>query len=269
MSESKSVEPFTPPKSRARGGKIVAAVIIGCVVLALVIVYLVSTPPGTDANAEGTPTSGASSVTQATEPATEPTADGAAGSATTGTAAPEKPAEETPEPSTEAMAEAPAGSGDDGSDAESKPAGDDAELAKIEQPVSEPVAFEEPSEMSEGLSATVGSLEAIEAEAFGVGEIAGPALRFVVTVHNSTNAPVALGTAVVNLEYGPEKLPAVQLSGSGAEAFAESVEAGGSATATLVFTVPADQRDQIRILLSVEASSPIAAFEGAAPGDKG
>ncbi|THJ67844.1 hypothetical protein E8P82_03145 [Arthrobacter echini] len=145
----------------------------------------------------------------------------------------------------------------------------DAELATIEQPVSKAVKLEEPAEVTDGITATVSSLEAIQAEAFGIGEIAGPALRFVVTVQNATDSAVDLGNSVVTVQYGPDELPAVQLTGSGAKPFEGSVPPHESVSATMVFAVPVDQRAQTTILLSIEASSPIAAFHGPAPVEEG
>lgn len=145
----------------------------------------------------------------------------------------------------------------------------DAELATVEQPVSKAVELEEPAEVTDGITATVSSLKAIQAEAFGIGEIAGPALRFVVTVENTTGNAVDLSNSVVTVQYGPDELPAVQLTGSGAKPFEGSAPPDESVSATMVFAVPADQRDQTTILLSIEASSPIAAFHGPAPVDEG
>ncbi|MBG6180262.1 hypothetical protein [Arthrobacter sp. CAN_A1] len=263
------------PEEGTRSGtlrKVAAGVLVCAVALALGIGYLASNQPGTDATANNAPV--ASSSPRSTAPASEagpeetaePTPTGtAAGEDPAGTATPEAtadasspttvPAEE--EPTAEKTAEA------------EEPATSDAELAAIEQPVSDPVSLEEPSVVTEGISAKITTLEAIDAEALGIGEIAGPALRFVITVENTTGDAVSLSNSVVNVEYGTERLPAVQLTGSGATDFPATVAAGGSVSTTLVFSIPADQREQVRILLNMEASSPIAAFEGAAPGEEG
>ncbi|MHA7277748.1 hypothetical protein ACX80O_14680 [Arthrobacter sp. Hz1] len=288
---STPVEAGQPEEGHRSGTlrKVAAGVLVCAVALALGIGYLVSGQPGTDATANGTPTPAAPSSPQGIEPTTEaateqsaeptppaaatkvepttdpgPEPDQAAEAPATPTAPASAPATATAPPTAPATATV-----EDGTAEEDEPAATDAELATLEQPVSEPVDLEEPTVVTEGISARISTMEAIEAEAFGIGEIAGPALRFVITVENTTDDPVSLSNSVVNVEFGPESLPAVQLTGSGATGFPATVDAGGSASATLVFTVPADQRDQVRILLNLEASSPIAAFEGAAPGEEG
>ncbi|NOJ60761.1 hypothetical protein [Arthrobacter sp. 260] len=260
---------------RSAGRKVIAGVLTGGLVLALGIGYLVSSQAATPV-AEGTPTPALSSPADSTASPTDPAPEGPTAppptdaSSTAPAAGGAEPAKETApanggaEPTDEPAAPADV----DPAEAE-EPDTTDAELAAIEQPVSEPVTLEESSDVANGLTATVSSMEPIDAEAFGIGEIAGPALRFVITVENTTDEAVSLGNSVVNVEYGPDSLPAVQLTGSGATEFPATVDAGESAATTLVFSIPADERDSIRILLNVEASSPIAAFVGAAPVKEG
>ncbi|WDF34268.1 hypothetical protein PTW37_04935 [Arthrobacter agilis] len=271
MSEQAGPEAPEQRGPRSRRLKIAAGALAACLALTLGV-YLTADRPGPATDAAASPTAAMSVETRSSA---APSAD--------------VPSSESSDETDEESAPTPAGTevavGDPSGPASADGAGpapsdadlpatpssgsDDAELAQREQPEAEPVSLDETSDVSSGLSADVTSLEAIQAEAFGVGEIAGPAVRFVITVENSTKEAVLLTNSAVNLEYGPEGLPAVQLTGSGATPFPPSVAAGESATATLVFAVPADQRDLIRILLSVEASLPIAAFEGAAPGEEG
>lgn len=257
---------------RSTGRKVIAGVLTGGLVLALGIGYLVSSQAATPVGAEATPTPSVSVSADSTGSPTE--------SAPEGSAAPTPTEASSTEPAAGDQQSAPATSGAEPSDEPAapadvdpaeveEPATTDAELAAIEQPVSEPVTLEEPSAVAKGITATVSSMEAIDAEAFGIGEIAGPALRFVITVENTTGEAVSLSNSVVNVEYGPDSLPAVQLTGSGATEFPATVDAGESAATTLVFSIPANERDSIRILLNVEASSPIAAFVGAAPVKEG
>ncbi|WP_345152461.1 DUF4352 domain-containing protein [Arthrobacter ginkgonis] len=144
----------------------------------------------------------------------------------------------------------------------------DARLAETEQPVADPVAF--------GKKATAGSfevsvskLEAIEGKAEGIGEVAGPAIRFVVTVRNTSDTELSLDAAVVTAEYGKDAVPATELSQSGAKGFPATVAAGKDASGTFVFQVPTKERGSVRILVNQSASEKVAAFEGAAPTGKG
>ncbi len=139
------------------------------------------------------------------------------------------------------------------------------ELAAIPQPVAAPVPLSEKKAVKSGITATITDLEAVAGEAKGIGEIAGPAVRFKVTVSNGTKAAVPLDTAVVNVSYGSSDIPSGKLSGPGATEFPLSVAPGGSASSVLVFAIPLDQRNDVRIYLNLDALTPIAVFEGQAP----
>jgi hypothetical protein len=127
-----------------------------------------------------------------------------------------------------------------------------------------PVDLDEPASFGGGLVARVTSLEAVQGEARGPGETAGPALRVVVELRNSGGRAVSLARSIVTLSYGREPAPGVTLSGPGARPLAGSVSAGGSATGSYVFGVPKDSRDHIQVSISVRASRPTVLFEGAA-----
>lgn len=139
------------------------------------------------------------------------------------------------------------------------------QLATIAQPVAPAVPLTEKKTVRNGITATITGLQAVDGEARGVGEIAGPALRFTVTVSNGTASALKLGTALVNVSYGTDDSPASPLSGPGATEFPLTVAAGASASSTLVFVVPLDQRGKVRISFSLDALTPIAVFEGQAP----
>jgi hypothetical protein len=116
-----------------------------------------------------------------------------------------------------------------------------------------------------GVVFSIGTLEAISGVARGPGEVGGPALRFTVTVRNDTQDAVSLTSTVVNLFYGAEQSPATELTGSGGAAFGASVAPGSVQQGTFVFTVPSDERDQVRIAVDYSVGVPIVLFEGAAP----
>jgi hypothetical protein len=115
-----------------------------------------------------------------------------------------------------------------------------------------------------GVDVTIGDLRAVEGVADGPGEVAGPALSFSVTVANGTDAPVSLAAAVVTVASGADLLPADPLR-TGTEPLPAEVPAGGSATATYVFTVPAERRDDVRISFDQLAGVPAVVFAGQAP----
>jgi hypothetical protein len=116
-----------------------------------------------------------------------------------------------------------------------------------------------------GVSATITEIEAVEGEAKGIGEVAGPALRFKVTVINDSAAEISLDTAVITVSYGEDNSPASGLSGPNIEPFPATAAAGTSASGIFVFGVPKEARNVVKIYLNLDAGTPIAAFEGQAP----
>ncbi|MET1155914.1 hypothetical protein [Arthrobacter sp.] len=166
-----------------------------------------------------------------------------------------KPGKATKEPGGEPEANMPAGS---------LAVAKDADRAATPKPVARAVQLHETAEVAGGV-ATISKLEAIQAEAEGIGQIAGPAIRFVVEVRNTSTTELKLDNAEITVEAGAQKLPAIRLDGSGTKLFPLEVAAGTSASGTFVFLVPEDQRGQVRIYLNYAASESVVAFEGAAP----
>ncbi|WP_285241003.1 hypothetical protein [Pseudarthrobacter sp. MEB009] len=148
---------------------------------------------------------------------------------------------------------------------ETPPAGSDEELAAVEQPVAPAVPLVGTAVVKTGVSAAITDVEAVNGEATGIGEVAGPALRFKITVKNDTAAEISLDPAVINVSYGADNSPASSLSGPGPEPFPATVAPGASATGIFVFGVPKDSRGSVKIFFNLDAGTPIAAFEGQAP----
>lgn len=220
---------------------------------------------GPAASRTGTTSSSSASAPAANDsasPTDTPQAQAPAATTAPPTPAPEAPAEAKPaEPP--AAGPAPAKPGDPAPvDRRNK---SDEELATIEQPVARPVPLAETKVVKSGVSATISELQAVEGEATGIGEVAGPALRFKVTVVNNTAAEISLDTAVINVSYGADNSPASSLSGPDTVPFPATVPAGSSAVGVFVFGVPKDARNAVKIYLNLDAETPIAAFEGQAP----
>lgn len=132
-------------------------------------------------------------------------------------------------------------------------------------PQAPPVGFDEPAEVVPGVTFSIADLEAIEGEAEGRGQVAGPAIRFRVDIINATSEPVDLGTTVVNLFMGTSQNPAQDLSGPGVEPFPAQVGAGGTASGVFVFNVPLEHRDQVTISVDFAVGVPVVVFQGSAP----
>jgi hypothetical protein len=134
------------------------------------------------------------------------------------------------------------------------------------RPTSDPHPFDAPAEITSGVSATVGSLTAVTGVASGVGETGGPAVRFEVTITNNSAETIDLQNVRAVVDYGSDLTPASELSGGpDIVAFPASLEAGASATAAYVFTVPVEGRSDMRVTVDYLASVPFALFVGAAP----
>lgn len=141
----------------------------------------------------------------------------------------------------------------------------DQELADIAQPTAAPVELTAKKAVKVGVSATITDMTAVQGVATGIGEVAGPAVRFKVTVVNGTAAPISLDRALVDLSYGKEDSPAGQLSGPDPVAFPASVAPGATGAGVFIFAVPLDARDTVKIHFNLEAETPIATFAGRAP----
>ena len=116
-----------------------------------------------------------------------------------------------------------------------------------------------------GVVVSLSSLEAVQGEAQGPGEVAGPALRFTLTIRNDGAAPVSLMSTVVTVYSGPDQLPAVDLRGPGGSPLPDEVAPGATVTGVFIFTVPPEQRDQVKIGVDYTVGVPIVVFEGSAP----
>lgn len=176
------------------------------------------------------------------------------------TPAPTEPAVEQPappaeEPAVEAPVEGPEGEAPDGE----APA-DAAPLPELP-----PVPLTEEVAPVPGVVVSIGSLEAVEGEAQGPGEVGGPALRFTLSMRNDGDTPVSLTSTVVTVYSGPEQLPAVDLRGPGGVPLPEEVAPGATVTGVFIFTVPPEDRDEVRIGVDYTVGVPIVVFEGSAP----
>lgn len=114
------------------------------------------------------------------------------------------------------------------------------------------------------LSATVASMTAVQGDAQGPGEIAGPAVKFVVAITNTTGKPFNLQNTVVNAYYGADATPAEPLLSEGG-AFPKLLKDGDSATGTFVFTIPQEQRGTVLVTVDTAVQNPVVAFRGSAP----
>jgi len=125
-----------------------------------------------------------------------------------------------------------------------------------------PVALDGTASFGTGVTARLTAVESVAGEASGPGEVAGPAVRVTVELHNGTNEALALNEVVVDVFAGIELAPGEPLSGPGVRWFDGTLEPGDEATGVYVFGVPADRRDQVNVRVSYDPLAPTVLFEG-------
>lgn len=125
-----------------------------------------------------------------------------------------------------------------------------------------PVALDARGEVGNGVVATLPSIDEIEGEAQGPGNIAGPAIRVTVRIENGTAEPVSLDGVAVNMYTGAELTPASPLDDPSRREFAGTVPPGQSAEGVYVFSVPADARDSVTVEVGYVAGAPLLIFTG-------
>jgi len=128
-----------------------------------------------------------------------------------------------------------------------------------------PVPIKTPAEVKAGLTARITDVEAVKGVADGPGEVAGPAVRFTLTLRNSSAGQVPLNTTVVNVYYGKAKTPASPLMGPGGVPLPDAVAAGDEASGTYVFVVPRKDRNRVLITVDYSVDVSLVAFRGSVP----
>lgn len=118
---------------------------------------------------------------------------------------------------------------------------------------------------TQGVTASLSGIEAVTGEAMTPGEIGGPALRITVEIANGTSQDLDLGSAVVTLTYGADAIPAPPLGEPGGQPFPATVASGQTATSVVLFTVPADSRNDITVSVDLGIGTVVTAFRGSAP----
>lgn len=126
-------------------------------------------------------------------------------------------------------------------------------------------ALASPAPITRSLTAAVTKMEAVQGTASGPGEIAGPAVRFTITITNSTGKRVDLSNTVVNAYAGKHSDPAVPLDSPGGRPFPKSVASGASAKGVFVFNIPKADRSKVEITVDTSVLNPVVAFKGSAP----
>jgi hypothetical protein len=135
----------------------------------------------------------------------------------------------------------------------------------VPQATPSPIPIDEPGTIEPGVTASIDTIEAVQGEARGPGEVSGPAIRFRVSIKNSTSEAIDLASTVVTVDYGADRTPALQLYEPGASTLPSSAEAGATASAVYIFTVPVDQRGLVHVTVDYAVGIPPLEFIGPVP----
>ncbi|MFE7631051.1 hypothetical protein [Kocuria sp. NPDC057446] len=141
---------------------------------------------------------------------------------------------------------------------------EDAGTGEERRATAETVSLDEPASPAEGLEISIESTEPVQAEGMGPGGMSGPAVAVVVTVRNTTDAPVETLGGTVTVSYGPDALPADLTLQRGDRTLPDVVAAGQTVSGTYTFLVPEDQRENLTVTASYRASDPAVVFTGGA-----
>lgn len=130
-----------------------------------------------------------------------------------------------------------------------------------ERTTADVVPLDEEALVTKGVTAKVVTVDPVAAEATLPGEVSGDALRVTVEITNDRTKDLDLGSAIVNLFYGRDRVPSTTFSGSGEQPFPATVPAGKSAVGTYVFRV--SRHDvPVEIEIDLAADLTIVAFAG-------
>lgn len=139
--------------------------------------------------------------------------------------------------------------------------------AEVEQPApAPPVSFDEPATTESGLVVEVAEVTAVEAGRDIPGEKAGPAVMVAVTVRNTGDTDASTAGSSINLTYGgDEQTPAATLVDDRTQEWPQTIAAGDSAHAAVVFAVPVDTVGDLRVIVDLLAGEPAVVFVGSRP----
>lgn len=137
----------------------------------------------------------------------------------------------------------------------------DETVAPVPETTAAAVPLTRAAEFGGKVSARITSVKAITAKAQGPGEITGPAVAVTLQVTNGSKRALEVDRVTVNLADSHGN-PGSPMSSDPASPFSGSIEPGGRATGTYVFSVGADLRSPITLSMSYTTEAPVVLFVG-------
>lgn len=128
----------------------------------------------------------------------------------------------------------------------------------------EPVGLDEAAEFGDGVVARLTSITSTELTAQVPGEISGPGVVIAVEITNGSDSEIDLDPLSVNL-FDLSDAPLLPISTDPADPLSGGLAPGDTRTGRYVFTVPADDRDDVRLTLKYSADTPAVVLTGSLP----
>jgi hypothetical protein len=122
------------------------------------------------------------------------------------------------------------------------------------------VALDEDAAAGDGVTAAVRSVETIQGEGHGPGQVDGPAVRVTVELRNGTAGALSLDGVSIAVTTGADALPASPIDDPAVRPFTGELAAGESATAVYVFTVQGG--GPVTVEVGHRAGAPLLVFTG-------
>ena len=127
------------------------------------------------------------------------------------------------------------------------------------------VPLDKTGDFGTGLTVRLSKIAAVEGKATAPGEIAGPAVKVTVVARNRADKAVDLNGVVVFFAFGKDRSPASELT-DGARPLKGRIAPDDSRTGTYIYSVPKDERENVRVEISYSGKAPTVAFEGPVEG---
>lgn len=129
-------------------------------------------------------------------------------------------------------------------------------------PELEPASPSSPVEAPGDVTVSLVLIESVQGIGAAPGETSGPAIRVTVRIENRSDAPLPASYVAVNAYLGDDRSPAAPVMQPGGSPFDGEVAAGQTAEGVYLFSVPADDRSDVRIGVDYQAGMPTVVFAG-------
>jgi len=124
------------------------------------------------------------------------------------------------------------------------------------------VALDATATTSSGLSASIASITRVEAVAHGPGEVAGPAVRIVVRLHNATAAPLDLDAVGVDVYAADGRPGRHYVYDASVTALRGSLAVGADASGAYLVGLADPSSNLVAITVTYAGDQPAVVFQG-------